>query len=169
MTACGLSRTVRLRLFPGISSLDADAETITAFINSLTLEQYHRICDWNLGQRRSLELSASTTVNLGAVYRRSNDQVEDGVEIAFLPSAEAPYVGHWTISGGIGEVMPSGWTRFQSSHTFNRTLSISFSAFWDTWLSQVNHIFLNHIFRRLNIMSNFDDYGTAFAHCFYLG
>ncbi|KAF7377084.1 hypothetical protein MSAN_00127000 [Mycena sanguinolenta] len=90
----------------------ADAETITTFIDSLTLEQYHHICDRNLRQQQHFDLSASTTANLGAVLRRSNDLLEDSVEIAFLPNA-APIVYNWSISGrGTTEIMPNGWTRY---------------------------------------------------------
>ncbi|KAJ6462861.1 hypothetical protein C8R45DRAFT_1177636, partial [Mycena sanguinolenta] len=139
----------------GIYSLSASAETITTLIDSLTLEQYHHICNWNLRQYRHFNLPASTTVNLGAVFHCSGDQLEDSVEIAFLPTL-APRISDWTISrGGTGEVMPNGWTRFQSGDVFNHTLSILFSIYTnrETWLSQANHIF-----RRLRIMANFEDY-----------
>ncbi|KAF7340623.1 hypothetical protein MSAN_02134100 [Mycena sanguinolenta] len=145
----------------GIHAMGASAETITTFIDSLTLEQYHCICNYNLVQYRHFDLSASTTVSPGAVYRRSNDQVEDWVEIAFLPSVEAPILLNWMTSGGdTGEIMPNGGTRFRSGDVINSTSYLQFgmSAGWDTWLTQANHIF-----HRLNIMSNFDDYGTAFA------
>ncbi|KAJ6452818.1 hypothetical protein C8R45DRAFT_638684 [Mycena sanguinolenta] len=139
----------------GIYSLSLGTENITTFIDLLTLEQYHRICDWNLGRLRRFSLSAFTTANLGVVFRCSGHQLEDSVEIAFLPSAEALHFGDWkTFEGVTSEVMPDGWTRFQSGAVFNNTLSIFFSIYtnWETWLSQANHIF-----RRLHIMSNFDD------------
>ncbi|KAF7377054.1 hypothetical protein MSAN_00123500 [Mycena sanguinolenta] len=152
---------------PGLSRIyPVSAETITTFIGLLTLEEYYHICGWSLGHHRWIALSADTTMNIGAVFRCSGaEPLEDSDDIAFLPSAESPYLTDWRdFEGRTGEVMPNGWTRFQSSHIFNRTLSIGFSALWDTWLSQANHIFC-----RLNIMSNFDDYGTAFADRFYLG
>ncbi|KAF7376999.1 hypothetical protein MSAN_00117800 [Mycena sanguinolenta] len=145
----------------------AGIETIGTVIDSLTLEHYHYICGWNLGQTRPFGLSASTTVKLGAVFHRFNDLFEDSVEIAFLLSVEAPCIHHWKNSGGhIGEVMPKGWTRFQSSDVLNNTVCISFSIFpghWHTWLTQANHIF-----RRLNIMSNFENYAVAYAIRFYI-
>ncbi|KAF7377028.1 hypothetical protein MSAN_00120900 [Mycena sanguinolenta] len=137
------------RVYP----LGAVAETITTFIGSLTLEQYHNICVYNLGQYRHFDLSASTTVNVGAVFRCSGNPLEDSVEIAFLPSAVS-ILYNWTISrGGTGEVMPNGWTRFQSGDVFN-TIHVSIIFHYErTWLSQANNIF-----RRLNIMANFEDY-----------
>ncbi|KAJ6462883.1 hypothetical protein C8R45DRAFT_1177713 [Mycena sanguinolenta] len=134
----------------GIYSLTADTETITKFIDLLTLEQYHRICAWNLGQLRHFDLSASTTVNIGTVFHYSSDRLENSAQIAFLPSAQANWPGgNWTISGrGTREVMPNGWTRITK---------------WSTWLSQANHIF-----RRLHIMSNFEDYVIPYHVDFYL-
>ncbi|KAJ7196658.1 hypothetical protein GGX14DRAFT_403121 [Mycena pura] len=84
----------------GIYSLSADTETITMFINSLTLKQYHYICRWNLAQNRPFDLFASTTVDFGTVFHDSSDRLESLVEIAFLPSAEAPRISHWTNHGG---------------------------------------------------------------------
>ncbi|KAJ6492286.1 hypothetical protein C8R45DRAFT_928577 [Mycena sanguinolenta] len=96
-------------------SLSADAKTITAFIDSLKLEQYHRICTRHLRQYRRFDLSASTPVTLGVVSHCCRDLLEDSVEIAFLQSAEATWLGNWTISGeGTGEVMHDGWTRYFS-------------------------------------------------------
>ncbi|KAF7377108.1 hypothetical protein MSAN_00129800 [Mycena sanguinolenta] len=111
----------------GVHSLSASAETITTFIDLLTLEQYHNICVWNLGKHRRFDLSIFTTVNLGAVYDCYSDSLEDSVEIAFLPSAEASRIRGWmTSERGTGELMSDGWTRFRSSNVFNSTLSIFF-------------------------------------------
>ncbi|KAJ6462939.1 hypothetical protein C8R45DRAFT_524773 [Mycena sanguinolenta] len=113
----------------GISSLGAGAKTIMVFIDSLTLEQYHRICDLNLRQYRHFDLSASTTTNLGAVSRCSSDQPKDSIEIAFLPTAKAPRLNNWTSEQGTAEVMPDGWTRFQSGDVINNTVYLSLDIF----------------------------------------
>ncbi|KAF7340649.1 hypothetical protein MSAN_02136900 [Mycena sanguinolenta] len=135
-----------------ISTSYAEASDIV--INSSTLEQYHHICYWNLGQYQYLDLSASTTVNLGTVFRYSGDLLEDSDEIAFLPSAEAVCLSDWSISGGgRGEVIPNGWTRFRSGDVFNNVLTVLFCISQDTWLSQANHIFC-----RQNIVSEFEEY-----------
>ncbi|KAF7366842.1 hypothetical protein MSAN_00942700 [Mycena sanguinolenta] len=119
--------------------------------------QYHRICYWNLGQHQRFDLPASTIVNIGAVFRCSGRPLENSDEIAFFPSAEAPYLGSWATfrGGGAREIMPNGWTRFQSRDVINSTLHLSCSMLSDrnTWLSQANHIF-----HRLQIVSNFADY-----------
>ncbi|KAJ6462833.1 hypothetical protein C8R45DRAFT_1177539 [Mycena sanguinolenta] len=101
---------------PGLSRMDpfdAFEETITTCINWLTLKQYHRICDFTLAQSRSFNLSASTTMSPRAVFHCPSYPLEDSLEIAFLPSAEAPYLDDWTIlRRGTREVMANGWTRY---------------------------------------------------------
>ncbi|KAF7377074.1 hypothetical protein MSAN_00125900 [Mycena sanguinolenta] len=99
--------------FSGIYSSSADAETITMFIDSLTLEQYHAICRWNLGQHQWIALSANTAVNLGVVFRYSGNPLEDSIEIASLSSMDVHCLGDWrNPEGSIGEGMPNGWTRY---------------------------------------------------------
>jgi hypothetical protein len=95
-----------------IKSLDLESQEAIA-IDSLTLEQYHQICYWNLSQSRHLYCSASATVNLNTIYVcPSGDRLEDSVEIALLPDAEV-YLGNWrTAEGATGEVMEGGWTRY---------------------------------------------------------
>ncbi|KAF7330672.1 hypothetical protein MSAN_02452500 [Mycena sanguinolenta] len=140
----------------GLHNLGLGAETVTTFIDSLTLEQYHRICAWHLGQLMIMDVSAFTTVNLGAVFLCSGDRLEDSNEIVFLPNAEALSLGDWRIvGGGTAHVMLNGWTRFQAGDVLNRTLSICLTLFPDrnVWLAQANHIF-----RRLHVMPNFQNY-----------
>ncbi|KAF7377032.1 hypothetical protein MSAN_00121300 [Mycena sanguinolenta] len=100
--------------FPNLSRIyPFGAEAVTAFINSLTLAEYHRICSVNLRQYRCFDISASTIMSLGAVFRCSSDLFEDSTEIAFLPSVQLHCLYHWTISGeGTRDVMPEGWTRY---------------------------------------------------------
>ncbi|KAF7340617.1 hypothetical protein MSAN_02133400 [Mycena sanguinolenta] len=153
----------------GKYSLSTDAETLRAFIDSLTLKQYYNICAWNLRQYRHLDLAASQTMPLGAVFLCLGNLLEDSVEIAFLPSTETPLLGDWmTFEGSTGEVMPDGWTRFQSGDIFNNTLYLCSTIDPDrhtrhTWLSQANHIF-----RRLHIRSNFEDYVVIYGIYFDL-
>ncbi|KAF7377066.1 hypothetical protein MSAN_00124900 [Mycena sanguinolenta] len=142
----------------GMYPLNAGAEIIMTFIDSLTLEHYHHICYHNLSQYRRFNLSTSTTMNVGAVFRCSSNALEDSVEIAFLSNGEAPHLDDWTMSrGDTGEVMPNGRTRFKSGDVFNSTLFIPLYTDWgilcNSWLSQANDIFCC-----LHITSNFKDY-----------
>ncbi|KAF7377035.1 hypothetical protein MSAN_00121600 [Mycena sanguinolenta] len=150
----------------GMYPLNAGAEIIMTFIDSLTLEQYHHICCHHLSQYRRFDVSASTTVNLGAVFHYSSNLLDDSDEIAFLPGTKALLFANWRIfEGRTGEVMPNGWTRFQSGDVINNTLYLSSSiySYRATWLSQANYIF-----RRLNIMANLEDYVVVDENDFHL-
>jgi hypothetical protein len=79
-------------------------------IDSLTLEQYHKICYWTLSRPRHIYCSASATVNLSAIVACApGHRLEDSVQMALLPDAEV-YLGHWT--GMAGQVNEDGWTRY---------------------------------------------------------
>jgi hypothetical protein len=140
-------------------------------VDSLTLEQYHQICYWYLSNWRNISISPDVTVNLGTVITcSSGDQLQDFVEIVFFPDVDVRF-SHW--DGAQGEVMEDGWTRyfirftwkaifsdhvyssFNSSDVFNCTLSANmwYYAHGRSWLSQANHIF-----SRLGITSDFENY-----------
>ncbi|KAF7340618.1 hypothetical protein MSAN_02133500 [Mycena sanguinolenta] len=138
-----------LRMYP------FSAETITMFIESLTLEQYHNICACNLGQYRSIALSTDTIINMGAVFRCPGNQLEDSAEIAFFAECGASLRQQLDDSRrhrsqrGHAQWLDSSGDVF----TTNFYLSLNISSNWYAWLSQANYIF-----RRLPIMSNFDEY-----------
>ncbi|KAF7330669.1 hypothetical protein MSAN_02452200 [Mycena sanguinolenta] len=145
---------------PGLSRIyPVSAEAITTFIDLLTVKQYQHISGLNLGQHQTFTYSVDTNSvdqGPGAVFHCSCDPLEDSIEIAFLPSAEAPRLGDWSaLQGGTGEVMPNSWTRCQSGDVINSTLCIPLGNYFNphSWLSQANHIF-----HRLRIMSNFKEY-----------
>ncbi|KAJ6536395.1 hypothetical protein B0H19DRAFT_384677 [Mycena capillaripes] len=100
-------------------------------IDSLTLEQYHDLCYWDLSQFRQSFSSAGVAVKVGAIY----SYVEiDG--------------SHWNAARG--DVMENGWTRVSSGHVSGSTIRLRLA--WtspEAWLSQANHIFT-----RLNITSS---------------
>ena len=95
-----------------IKSLDAPNHEAMA-IESLTLNHYHEICCWDLSHTRYISILTPVTVSPGAVIScSSGHQLEDLVEIAFLPDVEAlPH--DWLLSGAEGEVMEDGWTRYE--------------------------------------------------------
>jgi hypothetical protein len=95
----------------GINSLDLPNQDAIA-IDALTLEQYHIICYWNLSRHQNLYCPASASVNLNTVIALPwGDQLEDSIEIAFLPNEEA-YLGDWASMEGATAVMEGGWTRY---------------------------------------------------------
>jgi hypothetical protein len=78
-------------------------------IDSLTLEQYHKICFCYLSKWRNITVSTDVTVNVGVIIAcSSSDQLEHAVEIVSLPDVEVE-CGDW--GRAAGEVMADGWTR----------------------------------------------------------
>ncbi|KAJ6554268.1 hypothetical protein B0H19DRAFT_1071687 [Mycena capillaripes] len=134
----------------GITSLNTtDQETLA--INSLNRQQYHRICNFSLSQRRCMTFSLPVTVTLGAVLLSPSDQSQDLVEMAWSPDVEFN-AADWYRDGG--EVMENGWTRFISGDVLKCTRRVHL---WcpnsESWLSQASAIF-----RRLGITSHFENY-----------
>ncbi|KAJ6544148.1 hypothetical protein B0H19DRAFT_1267451 [Mycena capillaripes] len=131
-----------------------EPSTEVMIIESLTLQDYHDICYYNLRRFPSITISTRTAVNLGAVaFCPSSNRLEDSVEIASLPNAEVSY--NWG-SVEAGEVIEEGWTR----DVFDSTLRLHL---WlrngRSWLSQANYIF-----SCLQITSQFQDYRKSSFH-----
>ncbi|KAJ6555965.1 hypothetical protein B0H19DRAFT_138114 [Mycena capillaripes] len=84
----------------------------TMVVDSLTLDQYYKICYWELSRIRHLYGSAQITVNLGAIILCSAGvQLEDSVEIALLPD-EKVNVEKWeNTREAMGETRGNGWIR----------------------------------------------------------
>ncbi|KAF8181460.1 hypothetical protein K438DRAFT_1841179, partial [Mycena galopus ATCC 62051] len=133
----------------------------TAVINSLALDQYYEICYWKLRQSRSISISTPTTTTLGAVYSGFLDT--DRVEIAYMldlvPAGDTSF-SFMDDRQRPKEVMENGWTRFTSGDVVDGESNFQwghalpgFAELARPWLSQANHIF-----NRLGISSNFEDY-----------
>ncbi|KAJ7882928.1 hypothetical protein B0H13DRAFT_2344390 [Mycena leptocephala] len=140
---------------PGIKPSEAQNQEATA-IDALTIKQYHEICYWDLSRDRQLYCSASATVNLHTIIACPlEDRLEDWVEIAHLPDAEV-YLDNWRTTEGVGgEVMEGGWTRFATGDIGGIIWLDICGSGPESWLSQAYHIF-----SRLGITSNFEEYGT---------
>ncbi|KAF7374290.1 hypothetical protein MSAN_00312200 [Mycena sanguinolenta] len=87
-------------------------------VDSLTLELYHTMCYWMCYWVPSV----------------MSNTFDDMVEIAWLPNVELGWDAHWNSFGNFGDLMPDGWTRYQSK------------------------VIANHIFTTLQISSDFQDY-----------
>ncbi|KAJ7218260.1 hypothetical protein B0H12DRAFT_329295 [Mycena haematopus] len=143
----------------GIRSLDIpDQEAMV--VHSLTLAQYHKICDWDLARPQYIPILASMTVTLGTmIYCSPQNQLGDFVEIAFLPDVLVKaFPDSWLLSNGAeGEIVDNGWTRFDAGDVVHTTTTIWLNLrqylHCEYWLSQANHIF-----NRLQITSNFENY-----------
>ncbi|KAJ6496179.1 hypothetical protein C8R45DRAFT_985154 [Mycena sanguinolenta] len=95
--------------------------------------------------------------NLGAVmYYRRGSRLQDAVEIASMTDADT-YVLPWGTTVH-GEIFEDGWTRHNSCDVYNTTLHFPVALEEpDSWLCQANHIF-----SRLQITSNYEDYALVY-------
>ncbi|KAJ7618875.1 hypothetical protein DFH06DRAFT_85388 [Mycena polygramma] len=122
-------------------------------IDALTLENYHEVCARTLNHTCIIDVPAGVTVYLGMVIPRPSNN--DFVEIALLPETDIDFFG-WYDSGGVErEIMESGWIRLNA-----RGGTLVLHCWADdagSWFSQSNHIF-----KRCQIASNFEDY--VFVH-----
>ncbi|KAJ6592394.1 hypothetical protein B0H19DRAFT_1055122 [Mycena capillaripes] len=135
-------------------------------IGTLTLQQYHGICYLNLRRARTVTISTPIAVNRGieanlgtVVSWPSTNRLEDSIEVVSSPNGEVA-VGHWIPPwGSRREKTEEGWTRLISRDVFDSSVQlrcwVRSRNSWLGWLSQANHIF-----SRLQITSNFEDYGV---------
>jgi hypothetical protein len=80
-------------------------------IDSMTLDQYHNMCYWDLAYHRTW-MPALALVNLGAVICHLSES-DEFIEIASLPNVELDLDACcWCITGRVGNVMKDGWTRY---------------------------------------------------------
>ncbi|KAF7377123.1 hypothetical protein MSAN_00131300 [Mycena sanguinolenta] len=154
---------------PGIHTWDLPhAKSTSMAIESLTIEQYHHICEMNLARHRHLHISGSAlAAKLGSVFCcSSKDLLENLVEIASFFNLDA-HPGRWSVPDGVGEFMNEGWTRFRSSDISNTTISLVpiLSLDLDPWLSQANQcwpVYLRSVAFELNIAETTEDAPAGF-------
>ncbi|KAF7337102.1 hypothetical protein MVEN_02147800 [Mycena venus] len=127
----------------GPKSLDAPNQEAIV-IDSLTLDQYHHVCRWDLQQYRTFTMFTSSTINLGVVISCSSGKpYEDSVEIAFLSNIPISEY-NWEIDGNPAalDLMQNGWTCYASTDVLNKSINLTvWSPHEEAWLSQANHIF----------------------------
>ncbi|KAJ7160349.1 hypothetical protein C8R46DRAFT_367605 [Mycena filopes] len=152
-------------LFPGqISNMSYvkgfTTQEATA-IESLSLRQYHEICDLHFAQDHVDFIPTTATVTPGVMSSWPKIAWGDSLGIASLPSADFYIREDWSLSFSdltLGaDLMGNGWMRCRS-HDFSGNLpnEIVLNVHGPdrtTWLSQANHIFSS-----LSISSNLDDY-----------
>ncbi|KAJ7036906.1 hypothetical protein C8F04DRAFT_1093806 [Mycena alexandri] len=127
-------------------------------IESLALRQYHRICSLCLSRYRVGSISTSTTVNIGAAISwPSRHQYKEHVQIASLGKLDI-YYNSWSLEGhGAGDVAGNGWSRYVAAGVCNTEIMLEvYSYDSEGWLSQANHVF-----SRLQITCDLEDYGLV--------
>ncbi|KAJ7670167.1 hypothetical protein DFH06DRAFT_162084 [Mycena polygramma] len=127
-----------------------------AVTDSLTLEDYHKLCYLYLPHFSSYFISAGVAVSLGAVVSQiSSDHY---VEIASLPCECFDFSDYWRLlrrAPASGAVLENGWRRFNTHDV------VDCSLMSEGWLiDEARHWFsqANHIFNRCQITSNFNEY-----------
>ncbi|KAJ7036939.1 hypothetical protein C8F04DRAFT_457402 [Mycena alexandri] len=151
------TRTKKLYLYSGYNFDETSTatpwgppDTEVLAIQSLALEQYHRLCFLYLTQCRDRPISTSATVNLGAVISwPSRHQYGDHVKIGSLGKLNVLYNDSWWT----GDLAENGWRCCIADDVFNTQMMLKvYSYNNDAWLSQANYIF-----SRLQITSNLED------------
>lgn len=151
-------------------------------IDCLPLQVYHQLC--YSYPVESAFLPAFTSVNLGAMvswphsrhpWRQIDSStftvqlcnfLEDCVELAAVQCININSSG-WFGGDEGGVVIPNGWTRCSTHSVMSSYPVAAFLEFRcldrdvSSWLSQANHIF-----KRLQITSNFRDYGKLSNHVY---
>ncbi|KAF7359899.1 hypothetical protein MVEN_00715600 [Mycena venus] len=134
-------------------------------IDTLTLEQFHAICSWDLVRNLGVGTYTPGTVHLGVISASSGsdsvyfDEIVASSNImVHLPRWKTVQDWEYTNTPGArGEVTEDGWTRFHSSDISNDGITLHVDLYVEQdpepWLSQANYIF-----SRLGITSNFTDY-----------
>ncbi|KAJ7017089.1 hypothetical protein C8F04DRAFT_1157758 [Mycena alexandri] len=145
------------RILPTVPATNAllEANPEAVAIDSLTLEQYHLICQ-SLVRNRVNTLSLCATVSPGSIISGSSlDEYGNCVVVACL-TAESLWPSPWWTSWGRqdGEVGEDGWTRYEAEDVSGTEIHCCMRYFnLQAWLSQANHVF-----HRRQITFNLDDY-----------
>ena len=97
---------------PADNILTFDAPNLeTNAIDSLTLESYHDICSWDLGQYRDILTDMQEPVKPGAILSFSSEPAE-WVEIASLTEPKFKCRSWEAYPDVAGETTIEGWTRY---------------------------------------------------------
>ncbi|KAJ7040541.1 hypothetical protein C8F04DRAFT_1082620 [Mycena alexandri] len=151
----GPASSVTDNSFRQAATTSAPPDTEVLAIESLALRQYHHICAVYLSQYRNGSIFTSTTVDIGAIISLpSENRAEEPVEITSLAKLSALYYDNWRISGHASDPSGNGWRRYRADGVFNTGIMLWASSYdHEVWLSQANHVF-----GRLQITSNLEDY-----------
>jgi hypothetical protein len=82
---------------------------------SLTMQEYHNICSFNLSQFRTISISISTSMAAkpGAIISCSSSHpLEDPVGIVYAPNVDTHVYGWRTSEGANRAVMEDSWTQY---------------------------------------------------------
>ncbi|KAJ7744825.1 hypothetical protein B0H14DRAFT_3167481 [Mycena olivaceomarginata] len=146
-------------------------------ISSISLVDYHRLCNWCLYWERTLTNATNIPVQLGSICHASGSEFERSFEVAFSPNfkvidggwsrADPNIQDNWdwiTLEEGTS-ILENGWIRVNSAcvaHEYQRRVSPD-DVCSEGWLAEVNHIF-----NSLDIRTNHQDYFLVYGIDFRL-
>ncbi|KAJ7651300.1 hypothetical protein FB45DRAFT_890202 [Roridomyces roridus] len=131
----------------------------------LSIPRFHDIVVNELANHRFVALNdQQTDIRIGAILScpRATDRINELVEVAFLSNIGSNEIlaDTWRVDR-VGEIMEDGWRRFNSEKLCGDGIQL---RWWTDeerpvlllarWISQANHIF-----KRLCIASDYEDYG----------
>ncbi|KAJ7436878.1 hypothetical protein B0H11DRAFT_635978 [Mycena galericulata] len=150
-------------VFTSVLQPPGEAEIIA----SMSLSDYHDICDLMFSQWHNFFMSTDMTVRLCSVRRFAGSEYKDSLEIAFLPDCATDDDG-WTTTRHFGGgwdridtdqegtlMMRNGWIRINSANVVGEYQRRIYGELSDgqSWVGPANHIF-----NCLDITSNHADY-----------
>ncbi|KAJ7277331.1 hypothetical protein C8J57DRAFT_1223079 [Mycena rebaudengoi] len=152
---------------PSVTSLlNPPEDNVT--MASMSLQHYHDICGYDLSRGSVFSISSHpVSVKLGSIRYFRDLEYESSFEIGVSPDCMVIDRG-WLTEDLIVEdrwvpikcdqegisIMENGWIRFNSDEVADEYCRRVFTSnFSPSWLAQANHIF-----NRLGISSNFEDY-----------
>ncbi|KAJ7017093.1 hypothetical protein C8F04DRAFT_481137 [Mycena alexandri] len=136
------------RILPTVPATNAllEANPEAVAIDSLTLEQYHLICQ-SLVRNRVNTLSPCATVSPGSIISGSSlDEYGNCVVVASV-GPDSWWLSSWFLHGASngGEVGEDGWTRYEAEDVSGTELYCCMqNCDGQAWLSQANHVFHCH-------------------------
>ncbi|KAK6996461.1 hypothetical protein R3P38DRAFT_1962222 [Favolaschia claudopus] len=122
---------------------------------NMALEEYYFICKLQLSaMEQTIPLPSYSTIHVGALYCDISDELRRAVQVMALPGFDCDVEEEWEYTSDDYSMTPDGWMCIPYSSTDDiQTFSVSIAFAESTWLSQANHIF-----KRLNVESDFHRY-----------
>ncbi|KAJ7609304.1 hypothetical protein B0H17DRAFT_19912 [Mycena rosella] len=120
----------------------------------ISIREYHEICHKSLSKHLELSISPHTSLKLGTVYRFLGANYDSPVEVAFV---ECTDLGWENLNVTVpGQIMGDGWICIPSAEVQHKYPYSIDAGNAGEWLSQANHIF-----KCLDITSNYEDYAVV--------
>ncbi|KAK7006280.1 hypothetical protein R3P38DRAFT_1705584 [Favolaschia claudopus] len=121
----------------------------------MTLEEYYFICTLQLSaMEQTIPVPSSSIIHVGALYCDISDELRRAIQVIALPNFDCDLEEEWEYTSDDYTMTADGWMCIPyCSPDDIETFSVGAAFAASTWLSQANHIF-----KRLNVESDFHRY-----------